>query len=51
MNEAVIEVVQFVITMFVGIFVTDVVITIGAKLVSFGTSAFDHIKFNNKVRK
>lgn len=51
MNDIVIEVVSYVVTIFVGLFMVDVVITIGAKLVAFGTTAFDHVKFNNKVRK
>ncbi len=51
MDNILIEVVSYVVTIFVGIFVVDVVITIGSKMVSYGTSAFDHVKFNNKVRK
>lgn len=47
MNELVLEVSTFVTTLFFGLFVVDVSLTLGAKLIAFGTTMFDHVRVSN----
>lgn len=45
------DVMKYVLTIFLGLFIIDTVITIGAKMVAFGTTLFDGFKLFKKKNR
>lgn len=51
LNEIILSLVQYCLTLFIGLMLVDVTVTIGAKIIAFTNSAFDHVLFFSKKRK